>query len=374
MEETKIRKFKNTLFYRRAVIPVRIFRILRHPSFFPEYERKSVARRLYENCKWVVRFKKHNPSYNAFGLDVKGLRNFDDYIDINHVKKDRLKRHHQDSARAKHRTENLTLRYSLLADDKYLFYSYIESFDPTLVPETVMVIQGRRCLNPFQIEGEKNSRDVLLSLPDGKYVCKASIGAFGDSVSVIDKKGDEFVVNGGIKTLDQMLEETKAEPYIIQKYIKQHETIDVINPTAVSTLRVVSTRWNENTHILASMIRFGVSGSLVDNASEGGTFVGVDIDRGCLMEYGYYYDRPREKKHPDTGVIYKDTEIPYWNETIEIIKKLHPIIFGLSTIGWDIAITPDGPIIVEINWNYSIKGLQIACGGVRKRWEELKKI
>ena len=91
------------------------------------------------------------------------------------------------------------------------------------------------------------------------------------------------------------------------------------------------------------------------------------------MEYGYYYDKPREKCHPDTKTVYKDYKIPYWEETIKIIKELHPIIFGLSTIGWDIAITEDGPVIVEINWNYSVKGIQIASGGFRHKWDELKK-
>ena len=55
-----------------------------------------------------------------------------------------------------------------------------------------------------------------------------------------------------------------------------------------------------------------------------------------------------------------------------MIQDLHPVLFGFATIGWDIAITPDGPVIVEINWNYSLKGIQICNGGLKPRWEELK--
>ena len=53
-------------------------------------------------------------------------------------------------------------------------------------------------------------------------------------------------------------------------------------------------------------------------------------------------------------------------------KENTPDNIGLSTIGWDIAITDEGPVIIEINWNYSIKGIQIACGGLKPKWEELK--
>ena len=365
-------KIKGTNIYLKAVTPIRIRRLVKAPSMFPEYERKSAVNRYVDNYKWFLRYGRHNPYYNLTGLDVKGLRDQKDYVDIRYIRKDRKKQHHQDSARAQHRDENLTQKYSLLADDKYMFYSYIEGLNPKYVPKTHLVIQGNHLIKPFEIDEKQSARDGLASLPDGKYIAKASIGAFGDSIRVLEKKDGEIIVSKGEITLEEFLIETAEEPYIIQDFIKQHDAINKIYPDAVSTLRIISTRWNEETHILASMLRMGINGNVVDNASDGGTFVGVDIDKGCLMEYGYYYDRPRETCHPDTGLVYKDYPIPYWDEAVKLVKRLHPVIFGLSTIGWDIAITETGPVIVEINWNYSVKGIQIASGGLRKRWDELK--
>lgn len=374
-QKSKLKKLlKKTFLYRKVYLSiVKIHRVVNEPSMFPEYERKSKLKRYWENYKWLFRFNRYNPSYNLFGLDVKGLRDFDDYVDIKYIKKDRLAMHHQDNPLATHRPENMTIRYSLLADNKHVFYSYLESMDKSIVPETHLVVQGEKVLKPLDIEGKLSTTEELKKLKDGKYICKATIGAFGDNIYLLEKKNKGILVNDGKISYRQFIKNISEEPYLIQDFIKQHKKINSLNPSSVNTLRIISTRWNEDTNILAAMIRLGVDDHVVDNASNGGTFVGINIDKGTLMEYGYYYDKPREKCHPNTKVVYKDFEIPYWDDAIKLIKTLHPIIFGFSTIGWDIAITEDGPVVVEINWNYSVKGIQITSGGFRKRWEELKK-
>lgn len=366
------RRIRHTWLYRAYKVIKKIKRVVNEPSFYPEMERKPKKQRYMDNYKWLFKYHKYNPSYNRYGLDIKDFRNQDDYMDVRYVKADRIKPHHEDNAIAKHRSENITIRYSIMADNKHLFYAYIESMNPKLVPKTHVIIQGENVVAPLDISGRTTAEDVINALPDGKYIMKANMGAFGDSISVIERKGKETIVNKGEMTLRELIDTTVNEPYLIQDFIKQHPAISAINKSTVNTLRIISTRWHEETHILAAMIRLGVEGQIVDNASNGGTFVGVDIEAGKLKEYGFYYDKPRETAHPSSGLVYKDYEIPYWEESLALIKKLHPIIFGFATIGWDIAITEDGPQIVEINWNYSIKGIQICNGGLKPRWDMLK--
>lgn len=90
---------------------VKINRIVNSPTFFPEYQRKSKLERYIDNYKWLFTYKRHNPSYNLYGLDVRDFRNQDDYVDIKYIKRDRLSPHHQDDMVVQHRKENLTLRY-----------------------------------------------------------------------------------------------------------------------------------------------------------------------------------------------------------------------------------------------------------------------
>ena len=161
--------------------------------------------------------------------------------------------------------------------------------------------------------------------------------------------------------------------YIIQEYINQHPDMSKLNPGSVNIIRIVTTRWDKDVHILTGALRIGAKkDSTVDNAAQGGTFVGINFENGTLREYGYYFDRPRDTKHPITGVTYNGYKIPYWEETIELVKSLHPYFQGLPVLGWDVAITPNGPIIIEANYDNCIKLIQMSNGGLRKRWYELK--
>lgn len=359
--------FRKTLAFKLA----RSYLVAREKTFFPDMDRKCFATRLLNNWAWVLRYNSVNTAYNRFGLDIKNFRKASDYLDFNYVKKDRAAIHHKDHPLVKYRTANVNTRYSIIADNKHVFYSYLESMKPNCVPKTAFVFQGNKVISPMS--DEINTKKAFNNLTDGKYICKPTIGSHGDMIVAITKKDKKIIISDSEVTIDKLIESSKDTSFLVQEFLVQHEAISKFNKSSVNTLRIISTRWNEDVHILAAMIRIGAKeDKIVDNADAGGAFVAIDIEKGILNEYGYFYNKPRAKKHPVTGVAYKDYKIPYWKETIKLIKDLHPVLFGFATIGWDIAITPTGPVIVEINWNYSLKGIQICNGGLKPRWEELK--
>ena len=54
-----------------------------------------------------------------------------------------------------------------------------------------------------------------------------------------------------------------------------------------------------------------------------------------------------------------------------MIEQAHRQFPGIATIGWDVTMTDDGPLIVEANDGWEISGPQDTYGGLKKRWEEL---
>ncbi len=340
-------------------------------TFFPDKERKCYIRRLFDNYAWYFKYHRVCLFYNRFGLDIKNWRKMSDYLDFGYVKKDRALVHHKGHPLEKVRKDNINVRYSIIADNKMIFYSYIEKMFPNNVPTTVFEFSGNKVIMPFN--DKITTMTAFKNLEDGKYVCKPEVGSHGDMIVSITKKGNSFKFNDKEITLKTLIDNSLEKPFLVQKFIKQHEAIDKINDASVNTIRIISTHWNENVNILAAMIRVGSSKEqVVDNADAGGTFIAINIKNGKLDKYGYFYNKPRTVSHPITGLVYNKYQIPYWKETIELIKKLHPIIFGFATIGWDIAITDKGPVIVEINWNYSLKGIQVCNGGLKPKWEKLK--
>jgi hypothetical protein len=48
-------------------------------------------------------------------------------------------------------------------------------------------------------------------------------------------------------------------------------------------------------------------------------------------------------------VFQRGLEVSYSHSVIEIARNLHSYFYGVQSIGWDITVTPDGPIFIEGN-------------------------
>jgi glutathione synthase/RimK-type ligase-like ATP-grasp enzyme len=56
-----------------------------------------------------------------------------------------------------------------------------------------------------------------------------------------------------------------------------------------------------------------------------------------------------------------------------LAEKLHEKLSSIRVIGWDIAITSDGPVFIEGNDNAEISGLQTVNGGLKQTIQGLLK-
>ena len=75
-------------------------------------------------------------------------------------------------------------------------------------------------------------------------------------------------------------------------------------------------------------------------------------------------------QHPDNGLVFEGFEIPFFKEAVEMAKDLHSKLYRIHSIGWDIAITPDGPVFIEGNSLWEISLIQTANGGLKKQIEK----
>lgn len=101
--------------------------------------------------------------------------------------------------------------------------------------------------------------------------------------------------------------------------------------------------------------------------------MGIDLETGRLRKYGsYYYEYHHDTNHPVSGVKYEGYQIPCWNEITRMVVDLHQYFRGFLVLGWDIALTENGPVVVEINSSPCSKMAQMANGGLKEKWECLK--
>lgn len=164
--------------------------------------------------------------------------------------------------------------------------------------------------------------------------------------------------------------EVMGSSYLFQEALKQHSAVSAIYPNSINTVRM-DTFVHDDGHAepLSALMRFGSDGRYVDNASLGGCYVGIDLQTGCLHALG---NRPLEfggdicEVHPTTGFQFKGFEIPFFAEVKSLATQAALVTAGNRLVGWDIAISPEGPVLVEGNHNYAKSVMEIAYGGYRR--------
>jgi|LSQX01.1.fsa_nt_gb hypothetical protein len=157
--------------------------------------------------------------------------------------------------------------------------------------------------------------------------------------------------------------------YIYQEVIVQHPKMAELHPSSVNTLRIDTYRTDDGeVDVMSAFLRMGANKSCTDNVSSGGCFVGVDLETGRLVEKGFVLSQYKPsvlKHHPDTGVTFKDFGVPFFHEAVLIAKQAARLT-PLAVVGWDLAIGPDGPILIEGNAHYDGYLSEMAYGGYYK--------
>jgi hypothetical protein len=69
-------------------------------------------------------------------------------------------------------------------------------------------------------------------------------------------------------------------------------------------------------------------------------------------------------RHPISQTEFYNFQIPYWDDLKKIAIKAQKKFHLINSIGWDIAITHEGPVILEANQYWGTVGLQATNGGL----------
>lgn len=169
--------------------------------------------------------------------------------------------------------------------------------------------------------------------------------------------------------IDLHKEDLLKNCYIHQKLVVQHPDINKIYANSINTIRIDTfIDKQKEAHVLSALMRFGVGKSFVDNSSSGGFSIALDLKTGKLNGPSRQDVGKGGKtffNHPDSNISLQDYKIPYVKEACELAKYASKLL-PTRLIGWDIAITSNGPIIIEGNQGPSLHLTDVAYGGYCK--------
>jgi uncharacterized protein len=159
---------------------------------------------------------------------------------------------------------------------------------------------------------------------------------------------------GPDELINRFAERSRDTPLLVQQRLSNHKDLEPLNNSALSTVRIL-TCLNEagEPEIIGAAMRMAIGNNrVVDNLHAGGIAAAVDLDTGALgsaSNLGADCRLGWLDRHPDSGAQITGARLPMWDEVREFAIRTHMAFDDRLLVGWDIAITPDGPVLVEGN-------------------------
>lgn len=265
-------------------------------------------------------------------------------------------------------------RLKELLDNKLYFYLFYRQFNVN-TPRVLMFNHGERFYMNDEVFTVKSPEDFLRRMkilfelhPLSKSVILKKIYSSSKGSDIY--KIDAIKVETNHESIHELFNRIIQSEFIFQETVIQHPSVDLLNPSSVNTLRMDTfIDKGGNAHVLSGYVRMSTCNSFVDNIGSGGCMVGVDLDSGVLKRYGYtnFHLNPTERLtcHPLTKTVFEGFRIPFIQEAKELITRSALLMPGLRLVGWDVAIGIDGPVIIEGNFDYGIRGNDLNYGGYR---------
>ena len=135
--------------------------------------------------------------------------------------------------------------------------------------------------------------------------------------------------------------------YLLEEGIVQCDALNELNPSVVNSLRIVTLVKDNQSYLLNTALRMNQDKKDVIGCTDDVyCSIGADgrINSNVVDDFGNIYDR-----HPLTGKKFSEVVLPHMDQAIEICLRAALEVPQVRYVGWDVAFSVNGPLIVEGN-------------------------
>ncbi len=256
------------------------------------------------------------------------------------------------------------------AADKILFHT-IMAGAALPVPAVLAITQPGRTLRGAQsLDQPEQIAKFLRNRTVYPLFAKEAAGKYSLNVisaDAYDEATDSLVLFGGgfqpvLQTVQSMSE---GRGFILQPRLRPDRQIaEQFGPRLWSVRLLVLLR-PDGPHIHSAVAKIATGGNPADNYWRAGNMLGA-IDRAtgriasCVRGTGAQLTR--DEAHPDTGQPVNGFEIPQWSELCDLTRQAASVFPGIRTQSWDVALTDQGPVFLEVNFGGDLNLAQLASG------------
>lgn len=172
--------------------------------------------------------------------------------------------------------------------------------------------------------------------------------------------------SNSVTNMQEFMDKLINERLFLEELIIQHKKMSALCESSVNTIRIMTFVNNDKSEILYAALRVGNGVYEVDNFHKGGMGVSIDTKTGKLKGNAIDKDLKEYKRHPVSKTYFDKFALPFWSETKELVLKAAKVNQNIKVVGWDVAITKTGPILVEGNRRAGFDLVQVLSKKGRK--------
>ncbi|MFO1251719.1 MAG: sugar-transfer associated ATP-grasp domain-containing protein [Inhella sp.] len=250
-------------------------------------------------------------------------------------------------------------RSRVLANDKLVNYLMLQHLGlPMPQPLATFTAEGRRIGNETVLRSLDDVRRWLDGDVYPFYVKPISAGYGRGVMGVAGRDGPSLrLLDDRTLGLDEFLKAFEFPPYggmLFQRPLQAHPFIVALTGSkAVCSVRCICLVTPSGPQVHTAFWKIATGKNMLDNFSHGdlGNFLGaVDVRSGRIeraiarLGPGGGVDR-----HPDTGQPLVGFQLPDWTAALDLVHRASAHFPGLRLQNWDVALCPEGPVLIELN-------------------------
>lgn len=160
-----------------------------------------------------------------------------------------------------------------------------------------------------------------------------------------------------VAVVEALATASRQQAYLVQPCLDNHTAIAPLSPEALATVRLVTGRPPAGTpEAVAATFKMAWHPDIINTH---GLNSPIALETGRLGR-AYSYDPicPGYDVHPVTGALITGLLLPDWAATLALAQRAHHLFPGYVFLGWDVALTPAGPLLLEGNHSWDVVTVQ----------------
>jgi hypothetical protein len=261
------------------------------------------------------------------------------------------------------------MTWQAATEDKWLANHILAKGSGVAVPETLAVIDpGLRAypgtrkiatLDDLRAFVTREARYPLF----GK-VNRGIIGAGVFQMLSGDAEGVELAGEGRLTLEAFWTGFLGGNSYILQPVVRNHPFFDAFTGS-VATVRAVVLVTPTEVRVPVAVLKIPAQGNIADSFwRKGNVACGIDVETGRLVtaKTKTPFETVDHETHPETGAVLIGAELPFWGRVLDLARSCAAVFAPLRYQSMDIAITAEGPVLIEVNTGGGFDLPQLATG------------